>query len=899
VGGNKSRPESVECVVAGEAMPATGTIDIMMTRIYLACMLMALSVNGCPVAAQEAPDLEKLPAMVKVGEADLAAQVTYDVPRAAIKELFRDKLIVWKPVAPYGYWPQFRFVTPEAALRWFEQAQPVPALPASVARGALRPGIMPITTADGRAWHGGGGEKDVDDIKRQVEAGFAGKRGDPHIVEGAYVWLGDSKGRLWLSPRIDAGLLLGYNPKTKEWQSHRRDKNAVYRLSNDGLPTVYETASGVLLFLDTTGLQVLQGEEWTFQSLYARNIRENKRVKGHYAFSPLQFAEDGEGRAFVWSGWNESLGSGTSGTIGFWVFDGTTWRNEDAVERLLSVVPRSGGDVWLVTAENRLALMREGRFLEGEDAQVAMKLPLRFKIAWPVTKAPNGTAYIRLEKVEMREPVESVPFRAIAIPRRGPIKDLGSRAGEILRQNVVAGPDGRIWAPGVVAWSADMQEISREMGLRYHSYTQITGVDQKGIVYFSSGSYHWRLDPTGYDSIETATPHLPAMRVSIEGLAWPDSQGRLWCRRRTDEFPRPNSRSQSSTLSYFDKGSWTFFPKTREEAGHSLGVRLAGATAGANGAMVFFESNHFYHLYDGGNWFSGANLQEFVQYHAAPLRQALKYPAAPATGRISQMVTDADGNVWWGRWFYDWGVVSGEKLIDGNQLDIDIGPNGKRSFSVFTPIGDGRQLLVGDEEGHTAVVALRNGRIVKIGNAPVKLSGRAPDDSDWHRGVLRDGQGRVWLTNSDSESGYSNALGPTGQLVAKHAGRLMLEDKSGGLWFVDTATAGGKRLIRLARDGSEATLARWDLGQSLAEAPDGSVWALTLNTLLRIAFDKGALTIVEEYPLVSGGGAGQIWCDPEGRVWHWQPGNERSLIRYATGSGVATKSKTEEKPNGR
>jgi hypothetical protein len=135
-------------------------------------------------------------------------------------------------------------------------------------------------------------------------------------------------------------------------------------------------------------------------------------------------------------------------------------------------------------------------------------------------------------------------------------------------------------------------------------------------------------------------------------------------------------------------------------------------------------------------------------------------------------------------------------------------------------------------------------------------------------------------------SSQSYALDGRGQVVEKRRGLLKLEDRKKNLWFYDYGP-GERTLTRRSPDGQEVKLGVLNLWEypSMAEAPDGSIWALTTSHLIRVREVEGRLSVVEKY-LVPVSSYDGLWCDQEGRVWHLHHGNGPphawELIRYAT-----------------
>jgi hypothetical protein len=218
-------------------------------------------------------------------------------------------------------------------------------------------------------------------------------------------------------------------------------------------------------------------------------------------------------------------------------------------------------------------------------------------------------------------------------------------------------------------------------------------------------------------------------------------------------------------------------------------------------------------------------------------------------------------------------VVTDGRAINGKRCGVDVGPTRDERLSVLTPIGGDGRVLAADDGGAAAVLDEARGWIVRRADIHLKMNWHPPPG--WDCQAFYDSAARLWLSR-----GYdSHAYGPDGQHLASHRGRLMLEDSRGGLWFSEYRPA-AHLTTRLSPDGREATL---EVGTGgMAEAPDGTVWALTGPGLIRLRADGQHLSIVERHIMPVSGGD-KIWCDREGRLWHRHYEDPAyRLIRYAT-----------------
>jgi hypothetical protein len=608
--------------------------------------------------------------------------------------------------------------------------------------------------------------------------------------------------------------------------------------------------------------------------MFARNYVQGKWHGDIRAFNSVKFAEDPRGDVYAWAVWGNY---GWTGTVGYWVFDGKAWRNVDAVERLWSVVPHGPKETWLVTHDWKIALLREGRLVTGSEAQKELCSRLRFGKARFVARGSDGAAYFRLDDVTVLEPFAKVKYRALVLPPGGEAKDLGTQAGSFLdricSRGAVLGHDGWIWGTDgsvVEGMSPDGGEFRTLEATRRLNDAWVKGCDGRGNLYVHAGGEMWRVDPEAAQPEDQGGPRLPAMRVHVVGRAWPDSLGRMWC----------TWAVVGSPVAVFDGKSWRTYPDASvgRERGEPRGY--ISAFQGANGAMVFEDDRYRFHLFDAEGWVMAKSAAGLAVDRPKRLQRALPYPPLRSESFYHHLVKDAAGRIWWAHWFHEWGVVDGKKAVDGKASGLAVGPGRKRVVSVLTPIGDGRRMLVGDEDGAAAVVMLRGDRIERVSGSPVRVDDRPP--AGWRSNVLRDSTGRVWIMTR----GGSQAVGPKGSRVASHAGWLTLEDRKGGLWFNERRYPSAF-VVRVAPDGKEARLEVPGLleGASMAEAKDGTVWALTLSELIRARAEGDRLAVVERFP-VPVHRYDHLWCDPGGCLWHLHHDDAeprvRYLIRYAT-----------------
>ena len=170
----------------------------------------------------------------------------------------------------------------------------------------------------GRAWFELEGTASIEQIKRQVETSM---RLPAPFVRGARVMLFDSIGRIWICP--SPSILLAYNPKSGTWIEHDLPKS----MSAGGIVVDYcgpavEDLAGRIFVADRLGCHVLDHNDWSYQPFYELNMRTaNYFGDPHQFYIPTMVVDD-RGRVFAWTVWGMD---GGTGTLGFWVHEGSAW----------------------------------------------------------------------------------------------------------------------------------------------------------------------------------------------------------------------------------------------------------------------------------------------------------------------------------------------------------------------------------------------------------------------------------------------------------------------------------------------------------------------------------------------------------------------------------------------
>lgn len=360
-----------------------------------------------------------------------------------------------------------------------------------------------------------------------------------------------------------------------------------------------------------------------------------------------------------------------------------------------------------------------------------------------------------------------------------------------------------------------------------------------------------------------AAPLVPAMRVKTRGLTRPDSRGRVWC--TWDQALSP--------IAVFDGATWNSRREQLPPGRVDNPIGFISVFQAADGAMVFLDRNHRFHLFDTAGHVRVNSSSELFSQHAERLARALPQPLLGSDGYYFHLVKDSRGRVWWSNWETDWGVVDGNKIIiAGGEIPSVEVKRGYRHDLIF-PAADGRVFVFPDDvQGRRGVLAeLAGEKIVRLSDIPISV-----DSMQNSQLAVRDRQGRVWITTQDG----SRALDGAGKLVADHRGRILLEDRAGCLWFHVGDRADNTALVRLSMDGKEFKIDLPSLRRNwpVAESPDGTFWAVSGKELVQIRPEGKQLLEVARYAAPQ---SNYIWCDNDGRVWLTGGRQDEQAVRLA------------------
>lgn len=409
-------------------------------------------------------------------------------------------------------------------------------------------------------------------------------------------------------------------------------------------------------------------------------------------------------------------------------------------------------------------------------------------------------------------------------------------------------------------WSLGGQCRQRRLAPGGLRAVELNGTDLQGRLYLAGHSKCWRFNPDHAQAQATAVPVLPAMHLQVAEGVWLDSLGRAWM---TWQHPRPGH------VARFDGNSWHFF---ENESQRRSTFRFKSGWPGANGAMLFRDSDNAFHLFDKDGWAKAEQWSALVTNYTSRLHRA--QPALGAEFRSHSPpppgVRDSAGNLWWTEdsrqiWVLSAGGVA-SVLLAHLKLPEQWSPD------IMVTVGTQSRVVAIDNQLGAHVLKLANGRISRVSDKAV-VGIEWPPFQKGVAGVV-DRQRRVWLPTKTN----SIAVAEAGGVVARFPGQPLFADSQGGVWFWQDRD-GREQLARLDADGTVSACPLPTKPDRLCEAPDATIWVAGWESLTRLACDKKRVTIVEEYP-VRPRSWDYLACDRQGRLWGTTDSDES--VCYAT-----------------
>ncbi|MCG3149289.1 MAG: hypothetical protein PCFJNLEI_02749 [Verrucomicrobiae bacterium] len=680
----------------------------------------------------------------------------------------------------------------------------------------------------------------------------------------------------------------------------------------------FESQAGRLYFGDRTGVHVLDGSTWSYQHLYERNLREKRYYDDLKCFNTPEFTEDDQGRVYVWSGWGRF---GWTGTIGYFIHDGRTWRQETGkapaeFERINSIIPLEKGRVLVCTADGptfiNTAPDAGGDSVEIVKAEIKRlghaefahrEIAQRQLEAWGVRILPVLEEALHDQTdPEIKIRLEEIVTRLTAQRERGPL--VGGRRIKSARMfGCDAAGNALIWADWVDETRTSMWFVGRDGSVikpaeairdwypdstfldsqgrlwlaRYDrgvvvvagekfipitdetesSFRYVLGEDRQGRVYLSNERLVVAYDFTAPE--ERAGLPTTFYELSAGNLtACLSSTGEMWAKLKGEAYP---------FLSVFRDKRWQDATLTGEPVAFE---RLTFLMPLKNGRLIAqAEMGQSAFFFDGEQWTSYPNLRELIERRAVEVGTQLENRTTGVDFYVKLRV-DSQTNIWVTEWT-KCGVFTGQRWLEvadhihGKGLRLDI-------INHCLPGTDRRHMILGDN-----YFSYRVAVGVEQVQAEVLDFHWPPVGSGKMAHAWVDSRQRIWVPLDETRAG----LIQTGQVaVLSGSGIPRLEDKDGAIWFLNLKT---QKLVVEAHDGTRAELAEDALLENsrLVEDRGGSIWVTTKRGLLHVRKQRtGARITLERVALyerhVPRGECWGLWLDRDRNLWFLGHGADRN-----------------------
>ena len=784
---------------------------------------------------------------------------------------------------------------------------------------------------DGRAWFELREYADLEQCKRQIERSVSLER---PWVAGAKLVLFDRSGRIWLLPRTDGRLLLGYDPKSKEWLQRRIEKPADTKHYSDTFSDrAWQSHTGQLYFASRHGVHVLDEGEWSFKSLFQDNVAESKYYGNTKVFADPEFAQDADGKVFLWARWGKY---GWTGTLGYFTHDGETWQHVRQasgreIERLSSVVPLANGallvcpkadEAFLTSqANNELAIQKkvaadikllgDSSFAEREAATkrlvsvitVAIK-QVRREVELATAPEVKARLALLIRNFEQDVKAPKVDGHILSNARHFCSDDQGrawiwassavTPSGQRVRDSfVILDPEGGIEiAPsGTKGWYPNSTLLGRNGLVYFARYRKgcvafegerciaITDANQTSYRYILGEDERGRIYLSDERSIAVYQPKLPDLRASLPTTIYSvvhgdtsvcqDDQGKMWAKLVGDDKP---------FLSVFESGVWCDVKPPGNDKAFDRFVVLLPLSQG--GLIALPSTSGPACLYDGSDWRQYKNLRTLVEEEYELLSKRIDNRRF---GRdfYAKLRTDDRGRVW---------VVESTKcaVFDGRRwLDVDTEIekiNSKfHQFKHCLPVSGGKRMLVSNssrKRDANFLVGVEDGKVLVERS---KSLGSREIDSDYvtRSGLWLDRRGRVLLPVNNDTSMVLKSVNEPPETLAD-TGFPRFQDRAGGVWYLNSKA---KRLVVVLPNGKRQSIIDdgFHATTSIVEDRAGSFWIGTSQGLLQVkrqSEDADGLHIVRHFEKdVPRGSCLGMFVDDE-NLWFYGPGPAQAYRLY-------------------
>jgi streptogramin lyase len=755
----------------------------------------------------------------------------------------------------------------------------------------------------GKPWLELEGDAPLIQIKEQVENSF---RSPAHWVKAARILLFDSTGKIWLTP--SRKLLLAFDPKAAQWIERSVPNAQSDSSDHDFCGPAIEDKAGRVYIGDRSGCHVFDHGGWSYQPFYELNARSDAYFGPSRQFAIPQFTSDDRGRIFAWATWGTD---GCTGTLGFWVHEGTQWHQTftdlgERAGRLSAVVPLQDGKVLLCPESGKVAvawvdfdestdldqLRRDIESLGSRDFHQRRDAEHRILELGPHVLPELRKSLSSSSSPEQRNRLERIITVLEEAPQQPKINDfsLGNArmAGHDNHGNAVLwadtfGPDGR--AGRTAAWliTPDARVLpAPEPITEWAPHSLLTDAHgrlfmaryQKGLGMLDQGHLMQLSDETdipfdeilGQDAagriyvrnkwhVGAINLDVPDTRRTLAVTAFDLSSSRAAaCQDSTGKIVAKLSGADHRFLSVYENGQFVDLPVP---AGGAWISDVAYLQPLKNSALVAQEqpgSDVFF--FDGKSWRGFRSFRALVELKYQTLIHLIDNRRIGVDSYAGLRV-DSHNNIWCMQWDH-------VDTYDGKAWQSFAPGAGRglvsRAILYCLPLNNGNVVLSDSSEVISAQTTAQGI------NATVLLAGHGGPSSYSLTGLRIDADGRAWLPRSDDSA---TVISDHRAQTIEKSGIPRLQDAPGRIWFVDPSA---RQLIILDRSGARDVVRDEALSDdsTIVQEDRNSFWVNTRSGLRHLVSDeRGSFTADGDYfeKAVPKGACNGMWIDPARNLW--------------------------------
>jgi hypothetical protein len=751
-----------------------------------------------------------------------------------------------------------------------------------------------------RAWFTLAKRTSAEEVKRQVE-----RSEDLAVpwVEGIRIFLFDSAGRIWFSPRRQ--VLMGYDPRAHQWIERLAvgfkvpgDEGANREHHFTG--AMLEDSQGRIFAADQSGCHIYDNGVWTYQPLDDANVAYASSGLPEPEHGPIGLTRDEQGRVYAWE-----ITGRPGGFAGCQVHHKDGWKQILAAEgnppgRIVAVVPLRGSRVLVCPARSPAFILPVADDPEQEKNQVRDDIALLGNEVFATREAAErrlithgDDAIAELNAALAKAPPPEVRMRIgrviKAIGRPGANVQLDGHSLVVTRAIFHEGigdaylwsrlgidpadarktevwhvdPDGHI-APapngfaenlpngGLAADSRGLFSAGQSLLLlKDGKCTALTdvfdgpiqklyGIDRLGRIYLRT-----------YGGVIGIDPAAPEIRPTLPINSYPVFAGGV-CMTATGKICAKLTGPDHGFLSLYENGHWTELPVPPNEQdfmgfSYIQPLRDGGLIAKQRGHVLLLEDGH---------WSVFDDIRNLVEAKAELLVKQLDN-SLPGLEDQCRIRLDARHAIW---------------CADNRSLGVWAQGHWlpEADAQIVTPLRDclpvfgGRLMLLYNREGRAALARIQSGAVT---SSPYPAAASLP--ISWYQNIHNldvDSTGRCFIPRRDDSVLLFEA---TGFRVLPDIGLPRLDDAAHRIWFVDPQR---HVLTALSRDGARAEFHDASLSEQCAivEDKDHTYWAYTPRGLVHLSLAHDQL--IEAFgPVYSRGipslGLCGMWMDPNRILW--------------------------------